>query len=140
MLSQDLEKTLNIVFREARERLHEFVTVEHLLLALLNNASAARVLQACGADIEGLKIDLHRFIEDTTPLLAPDDGREIQPTLGFQRVLLRAVFHVQSSGKKEVTGANVLVALFSEQDSQDVNLLSRLSVTRLVVVFFFCFF
>jgi len=134
MLSQDLEKTLNIVFREARERLHEFVTVEHLLLALLNNASAARVLQACGSDIEGLKKDLHRFIEDTTPHLAPDDGREIQPTLGFQRVLQRAVFHVQSSGKKEVTGANVLVALFSEQDSQAVYLLSRQNVTRLDVV------
>src|SRR3569833_1212493 len=134
MLSQDLEKTLNIVFREARERLHEFVTVEHLLLALLNTASAARVLQACGSDIEGLKKDLHRFIEDTTPHLAPDDGREIQPTLGFQRVLQRAVFHVQSSGKKEVTGANVLVALFSEQDSQAVYLLSRQNVTRLDVV------
>lgn len=134
MLSQDLEKTLNIVFREARERLHEFVTVEHLLLALLNNASAARVLQACGSDLETLKKDLYRFIEDTTPHLAPDDGREIQPTLGFQRVLQRAVFHVQSSGKKEVTGANVLVALFSEQDSQAVYLLSRQNVTRLDVV------
>src|SRR3569623_391355 len=134
MLSQDLEKTLNVVFREARERLHEFVTVEHLLLALLNNLAAARVLQACGSDIETLKKELHRFIEDTTPHLAPDDGREIQPTLGFQRVLQRAVFHVQSSGKKEVTGANVLVALFSEQDSQAVYLLSRQNVTRLDVV------
>src|SRR3569623_1872997 len=134
MLSQDLEKTLNVVFREARERLHEFVTVEHLLLALLNNLAAARVLQACGSDIETLKKELHRFIEDTTPHLAPDDGREIQPTLGFQRVLQRAVFHVQSSGKKEVTGANVLVAIFSEQDSQAVYLLNRQNVTRLDVV------
>src|SRR3569832_1958139 len=98
MLSQDLEKTLNIVFREARERLHEFVTVEHLLLALLINASAALLLQACGSDIEGLKKVLHRFIEDTTPLLAPDDGREIQPTLGFQRVLQHAVIQVLSLG------------------------------------------
>src|SRR3569623_655951 len=134
MLSQDLEKTLYVVFREARERLHEFVTVEHLLLALLNNLAAARVLQACGSDIETLKKESHRFIEDTTPHLAPDDGREIQPTLGFQRVLQRAVFHVQSSGKKEVTGANVLVAIFSEQDSQAVYLLNRQNVTRLDVV------
>src|SRR3569832_2959665 len=103
MLSQDLEKTLNIVFREARERLHEFVPVEHLLLALLNTASAARVLQACGSDIEGLKKDLHRFIEDTTPHHATDDGSELQPTKGLQREKQRAVFHEQTSSKKEVT-------------------------------------
>ncbi len=134
MLSQDLESTLNSVFREARDRLHEFVTVEHLLLALLTNTVATKVLQACGSDIEQLKKELNRFIEETTPHLAPDDGREIQPTLGFQRVLQRAVFHVQSSGKKEVTGANVLVAIYSEQDSQAVYLLNRQNVSRLDVV------
>ncbi len=134
MLSQDLESTLNAVFREARDRLHEFVTVEHLLLALLTNTAATKVLQACGANIDLLKKDLNRFIEDTTPHLSPDDGREIQPTLGFQRVLQRAVFHVQSSGKKEVTGANVLVAMYSEQDSQAVYLLNRQNVNRLDVV------
>ncbi|RMD80349.1 MAG: ATP-dependent Clp protease ATP-binding subunit ClpA [Gammaproteobacteria bacterium] len=134
MLSKDLEETLNAVFREAREKLHEFVTVEHLLLALLNNASAAKVLRACGSDLEKLRQELSAFIEETTPRLSPDDGREIQPTLGFQRVLQRAVFHVQSSGKKEVTGANVLVAIFGEQDSQAVYLLHKQNVTRLDVV------
>src|SRR3569832_2905976 len=131
MLSQDLEKTLNIVFREARERLHEFVTVEHLLLALLNNASAESELQASGSDIEGLKKDLHRFIEATPPHLAQADGREIQPTLGFQRVLQRAVIHVQSSGKKEVTGVFFLVVLFCVFVLFVVYLLSRQNVTRL---------
>jgi len=134
MLSQDLEQTLNTVFREAREHLHEFVTVEHLLLALLNNAAAVKVLRACGSNIEQLKKELVAFIEETTPQLSPDDGREIQPTLGFQRVLQRAVFHVQSSGKKEVTGANVLVAIFSEQDSQAVYLLHKQNITRLDIV------
>ncbi len=134
MLSKDLEETLNAVFREAREKLHEFVTVEHLLLALLNNASAAKVLRACGLDLERLRAELTEFIDQTTPRLSPDDGREIQPTLGFQRVLQRAVFHVQSSGKKEVTGANVLVAIFGEQDSQAVYLLHKQNVTRLDVV------
>ncbi len=134
MLSKDLEQTLNTVFREARERLHEFVTVEHLLLALLTNNAAIRVLRACGSELEQLKRELAIFIDETTPLLSPDDGREVQPTLGFQRVLQRAVLHVQSSGKKEVTGANVLVAIFSEQDSQAVFLLNKQNVTRLDVV------
>ena len=134
MLSQDLEQTLNTVFREARENLHEFVTVEHLLLALLNNTAAVKVLKACGSNLEQLKKELVAFIEETTPHLSPNDGREIQPTLGFQRVLQRAVFHVQSSGKKEVTGANVLVAIFSEQDSQAVYLLHKQNVTRLDIV------
>jgi len=134
MLSHDLEQTLNTVFREAREHLHEFVTVEHLLLALLNNSAAVKVLKACGSNLEQLKKELSAFIEETTPHLSPDDGREIQPTLGFQRVLQRAVFHVQSSGKKEVTGANVLVAIFSEQDSQAVYLLHRQNITRLDIV------
>jgi len=134
MLSHDLEQTLNTVFREARENLHEFVTVEHLLLVLLNNGAAVKVLKACGSNLEQLRKELAAFIEETTPHLAPDDGREIQPTLGFQRVLQRAVFHVQSSGKKEVTGANVLVAIFSEQDSQAVYLLHRQNITRLDIV------
>lgn len=134
MLSQDLEQTLNTVFREARENLHEFVTVEHLLLALLNNTAAVKVLKACGSNLEQLKRELATFIDETTPHLSPNDGREIQPTLGFQRVLQRAVFHVQSSGKKEVTGANVLVAIFSEQDSQAVYLLHKQNVTRLDIV------
>ncbi|HHM06500.1 MAG TPA: ATP-dependent Clp protease ATP-binding subunit ClpA [Gammaproteobacteria bacterium] len=134
MLSPDLEQTLNNVFREARERLHEFVTVEHLLLALIGNESAAKVLEACGSDLGQLQSDLMAFIEETTPLLSPEDGREVQPTLGFQRVLQRAVFHVQASGKKEVTGANVLVAIFSEQDSQAVYFLSRQNIARLDVV------
>ncbi|MBD3669963.1 MAG: ATP-dependent Clp protease ATP-binding subunit ClpA [Gammaproteobacteria bacterium] len=136
MLSKDLEFTLNLAFREARERNFEFMTVEHLLLALLDNPSAAEVLKACGADTEGLKIELDSFIEANTPKLEPDDERETQPTLGFQRVLQRALFHVQASGKEEVTGANVLVAIFNEQDSQAVFLLNQFDVTRYDVVNF----
>ncbi len=134
MLSKELEQTLNLAFKEAREKRHEFVTVEHLLLALLDNPTASEVLKACGANLEKLKRDLVNFLEETTPLLPPHDPRETQPTLGFQRVLQRAVFHVQSSGKKEVTGANVLVAIFSEQDSQAVYFLSKQNITRLDVV------
>src|SRR3990167_4271231 len=112
MLSKDLEVTLNVAFRDARAKRHEYMTVEHLLLALLDNDAAARVLKACGADISGLRRDLVQFVDETTPLIpGHDQEREHQPTLGFQRVLQRAVFHVQSSGKKEVTGANVLVAI-----------------------------
>ncbi|HHH45591.1 MAG TPA: ATP-dependent Clp protease ATP-binding subunit ClpA, partial [Thiotrichales bacterium] len=103
MLSKELEQSLNLAFREAREKRHEFMTVEHLLLALLDNREAAEVLRACGADLEALRRDLTTFIEETTPLLLSGDSRETQPTLGFQRVLQRAVFHVQSSGNKEVT-------------------------------------
>src|SRR6056297_3188324 len=135
MLSKDLEQTLNDAFRAARARRHEFMTVEHLLLALLDNNDAIRVLKACGAEISNLRGDLVEFIDSTTPLIPEDDEeRETQPTLGFQRVLQRAVFHVQSSGKSEVTGANVLVALFSEQESQAVYFLKTQSVTRLDVV------
>jgi len=113
MLSRDLEVTLNLAFRDARAKRHEFMTVEHLLLALLDNESAAKVLKACGADITALRRDLGHFVDETTPLIpSHETERETQPTLGFQRVLQRAVFHVQSSGKKEVTGANVLVAIF----------------------------
>lgn len=135
MLSKDLELTLNGAFRQAREQRHEFMTVEHLLLALLDNPSAANALKACGANLDRLRIELARFIRDTTPLLPDnDDTRETQPTLGFQRVLQRAVFHVQSSGAREVTGANVLVAIFSEQESQAVFLLKREEVSRLDLV------
>ncbi len=135
MLSKDLEQTLNDAFRAARARRHEFMTVEHLLLALLDNNDAIRVLKACGAEISNLRGDLVEFIDSTTPLIPVDDAeRETQPTLGFQRVLQRAVFHVQSSGKSEVTGANVLVAIFSEQESQAVYFLKTQSVTRLDVV------
>jgi ATP-dependent Clp protease ATP-binding subunit ClpA len=134
MLSKELEYTLNIAFKRAREKRHEFMTVEHLLLALTENPVAARVLRACSADLDKLRKDLTNFLEQTTPLLAPSDDRETQPTLAFQRVLQRAVLHVQSSGKKEVTGANVLVAIFGEQDSQAVYFLSKQNVTRLDVV------
>jgi len=134
MLSKELEFTLNLAFKEAREKRHEFMTVEHLLLALLDNPTAAEVLKSCGADLDRLKKELTGFLDETTPLLPPNDNRETQPTLGFQRVLQRAVFHVQSSGKKEVTGANVLVAIFSEQESQAAYFLNKQDITRLDVV------
>jgi ATP-dependent Clp protease ATP-binding subunit ClpA len=137
MLSKDLENTLNEAFRAARAKRHEFMTVEHLLLALLDNNDALLVLKACGADIGSLRGDLVEFVDATTPLIPQDeDERDTQPTLGFQRVLQRAVFHVQSSGKSEVTGANVLVAIFSEQESQAVFFLKAESVARLDVVNF----
>jgi len=135
MLSKDLERTLNDAFKAARSKRHEFMTVEHLLLALLENGAAVQVLRACGADINALRGDLVEFVDATTPLIPEDEGdRDTQPTLGFQRVLQRAVFHVQSSGKHEVTGANVLVAIFSEQESQAVYFLKLQSVARLDVV------
>src|SRR5690554_4202677 len=135
MLSKQLEMTLNEAFRHARSHRHEFMTVEHLLLALLDNDSAVEVLTACGADINDLRSSVSQFIDDTTPLIPEDDPeRDTQPTLGFQRVLQRAVFHVQSSGKSEVSGANVLVAIFSEQESQAVYFLATQNVHRLDVV------
>jgi ATP-dependent Clp protease ATP-binding subunit ClpA len=135
MLSKDLEQTLNDAFRGARAKRHEFMTVEHLLLALLDNNDAIQVLKACGADIGSLRGDLVEFVDATTPLIPEDEEqRDTQPTLGFQRVLQRAVFHVQSSGKNEVTGANVLVAIFSEQESQAVFFLKAQNVARLDVV------
>jgi ATP-dependent Clp protease ATP-binding subunit ClpA len=129
-----LEFSINLAFREARDRRHEFMTIEHLLLALLDNPAAAEVLRACGAHLDKLKRDLQIYIRDNTPILRPDDPRETQPTLGFQRVLQRAVLHVQSSGNREVTGANVLVALFGEQESQAVYLLKQQEISRLDVV------
>ncbi|KEI71751.1 ATP-dependent Clp protease ATP-binding subunit ClpA [Endozoicomonas elysicola] len=137
MLNKDLEATLNNAFKDARDNRHEFMTVEHLLLALLDNESAARVLVSCGIDLNKLRQDLTEFVSSTTPLISDNDNeRETQPTLGFQRVLQRAVFHVQSSGKKEVTGANVLVAIFSEQESQAVYFLKQQDVARIDVVNF----
>jgi ATP-dependent Clp protease ATP-binding subunit ClpA len=134
MLSKELEFSINLAFREARERRHEFMTVEHLLLSLLDNPAAAEVLRACGAHLDKLKRDLQIFIRENTPVMGLGDPRETQPTLGFQRVLQRAVLHVQSSGHREVTGANVLVAIFGEQESQAVFLLKQQGVSRLDVV------
>jgi len=135
MLSKDLEVTLNEAFRAAKTKRHEFMTVEHLLLALLDNAIAAEVLRKVGADIDRLRRELEEHIDSTTPLIpAGDSDRETQPTLGFQRVLQRAVFHVQSSGRKEVNGGQVLVAIFSEQESQAVYLLKQQSIARIDVV------
>ncbi|WP_319781686.1 ATP-dependent Clp protease ATP-binding subunit ClpA [Oceanisphaera sp. IT1-181] len=137
MLNKDLESTLNDAFNDARRARHEFMTVEHLLLALLNNPAAKEALLACGAELEQLRRETQLFIEQTTPLLPVGDVEiETQPTLGFQRVLQRAVFHVQSSGNAEVTGANVLVAIFSEQESQAAYLLKRIQISRLDVVNF----
>ena len=133
ILSKDLEFTLNHAFTRARELNHEFMTVEHLLLALLENSSALEVLKGCSIDIPKLKAEVDSFINETTPLL-DDDEQEIQPTIGFQRVLQRAVFHVQSSGRKEVTGANVLVAIFGEQESQAHYLLAKQGMSRLDAV------
>ncbi|MGB5325103.1 MAG: ATP-dependent Clp protease ATP-binding subunit ClpA [Pseudomonadales bacterium] len=135
MLNKELENTLNTAFKMARSKHHEFMTVEHLLLAMLENDEAAEVLVACGVEIESLNKSLSEFIESTTPLLgASEQDRDTQPTLGFQRVLQRAVFHVQSSGKKEVSGANVLVAIFSEQESQAVYFLKQHDVQRIDIV------
>lgn len=135
MLNKELEFTLNLAFKEAKEKRHEFMTVEHLLLALLDNPAAGNVLQACDANIDALRNDLIEFIEETTPKIPDEElDRETQPTLGFQRVLQRAVFHVQSAGKTEVSGANVLAAIFSEQESQAVYFLRRENITRLDVI------
>lgn len=134
MLSKELEQTLSQAFNYARKRSHEFLTVEHLLLALLENGQALAVLKACEVDIAALRQELNDFLADNLPTLAEDSERETQPTLAFQRILQRAVMHVQSSGGKEVTGANVLVSIFSEQQSQAVYLLQKQDVTRLDVV------
>jgi ATP-dependent Clp protease ATP-binding subunit ClpA len=135
MIAQELEVSLHMAFMEARQKRHEFITVEHLLLALLDNPSAAEVLRACGADVDDLRKSLSEFIEEHTPILAGEEV-DTQPTLGFQRVIQRAILHVQSSGKKEVTGANVLVAIFGEKDSHAVYFLHQKGITRLDVVNF----
>ncbi len=135
MIAQELEVSLHMAFMEARQKRHEFITVEHLLLALLDNPSAAEVLRACAADAEDLRRLLIEFVTEHTPILSGDEI-DTQPTLGFQRVIQRAILHVQSSGKKEVTGANVLVAMFGEKDSHAVYFLHQKGVTRLDVVNF----
>ena len=136
MLDSELEKNLNDAFKLAHKKKHEFVTVEHLFLSLLDNNEALEVLNYCSVDVEALQKNLETYIAETTPVLSEEDDQEIQPTLGFQRVLQRAVFHVQSSGKKEVDGANLLVAIFSEKESHSVYLLQQEGITRLDVVSF----
>jgi ATP-dependent Clp protease ATP-binding subunit ClpA len=134
MLSSELEFCLNEAFQRARDQRHEFMTVEHLLLALLDIPKVHEILKACNSNITELRRQLTEFIDEQTPLLPQDDETDVQPTLGFQRVLQRAVFHVQSSGKKEVTGSNVLVAIFSEKQSQAVYFLNLQDITRLDIV------
>ena len=134
MFSKELEVTISQAYQEARSARHEFLTVEHLLLALLDNSSALSILSACGADIAGLEAELRKALRDTVPELDQEVSRDTQPTIGFQRVLQRALYHVQSSGKQEVIGANVLVAIFSEKDSYAIYLLNKFNVTRLEVV------
>src|SRR5579883_2873342 len=135
MLDKELEYTLNTAFKEARAKRHEFVTVEHLLLALLDNSSALETLKACGANIARLRSNLTEFIDRTTPIIPLNiHDRDTQPTLGFQRVIQRAVFQVQSSGKTDVTGANLLAAIFSEQESQSVYFIRQENISRLDVI------
>ena len=133
MLNKELELSLNKAFQQASEKRHEFITVEHILLMLTGNESAVEVLEACGGDVALLKTELEIFIDQNTPLILAGEDRDTQPTLGFQRVLQRALFHVQSSGSGEVSGANVLVAVFSEQDSHAVYLLNKHNIERLDV-------
>ncbi|HEX8980997.1 MAG TPA: ATP-dependent Clp protease ATP-binding subunit ClpA [Parasulfuritortus sp.] len=134
MIAQELEVSLHMAFMSARQKRHEFITVEHLLLAMLDNPSAAEVLRACAADLNTLRQQLTEFIEKHTPQVPGEDEVDTQPTLGFQRVIQRAILHVQSSGKKEVTGANVMVALFGEKDSHALHFLTQQGLTRLDVV------
>jgi ATP-dependent Clp protease ATP-binding subunit ClpA len=134
MIAQELEVSLHTAFVEARQKRHEFITVEHLLLALIDNPSASEALRASGAQLEALRLELTRFVEEHTPVVEDNTDAETQPTLGFQRVIQRAILHVQSSGKKEVTGANVLVAIFGEKDSHAVYFLQKQSITRLDLV------
>jgi ATP-dependent Clp protease ATP-binding subunit ClpA len=136
MIAQELEVSLHMAFMDARQKRHELITVEHLLLAMLDNPSAAEVLKACGSNIDSLRNDLAQYIDDHTPTISGEDEVDTQPTLGFQRVIQRAMLHVQSSGKKEVNGANVLVAIYGEKDSHAVYFLHQQGVTRLDVVNF----
>ncbi len=136
MIAQELEVTLHMAFMDARQKRHEFISVEHLLLAMLDNPSAVEVLRACGANIEAMREQLGNFIEEHTPKVEGEGEVDTQPTLGFQRVIQRAILHVQSSGKNEVTGANVLVAVFGEKDSHAVYFLTQQGVTRLDIVNF----
>ena len=134
MINQELEQNLNTAFKIAQTQKHEFVTVEHLLLALLDNSDAIQLLSSNNINTEKLRVELEEFIGSTTPKTSDESKLEIQPTLGFQRVIQRAVFHVQSSGKEEVNGSNILVAIFSEKESQSVFLLEQYGLTRLDAV------
>src|SRR5438105_10928130 len=134
MIAQELEVSLHMAFVEARQKRHEFITVEHLLLALLDNPTAAEVLRACGGNMDELRKNLTQHIAEQTPRIGAHREGDTQPTLGFQRLIQRAILHVPSSGKKEVTGANVLVAIFGEKDSHAVYFLHQQGVTRLDVV------
>ncbi|CAA6809616.1 MAG: ATP-dependent Clp protease ATP-binding subunit ClpA [uncultured Thiotrichaceae bacterium] len=136
MLSSEVEYSINTLFRDARNKQHEFVTVEHLLFSMTTNPSAADALRACGIDINILQTELDAFIDDSTPVLMPDDERDTQPTLGFQRVIQRAVYHVQASGKEEVSGENILVAIFGEPESHAVYYLTKQNMSRLDLVNF----
>ena len=136
MIAQELEVSLHMAFMDARQKRHELITVEHLLLAMLDNPSAAEVLKACGSNIDTLRNELTQYIDDHTPTISGEDEVDTQPTLGFQRVIQRAMLHVQSSGKKEVNGANVLVAIYGEKDSHAVYFLHQQGITRLDVVNF----
>ncbi|MHB8759952.1 MAG: ATP-dependent Clp protease ATP-binding subunit ClpA [Thiobacillus sp.] len=136
MIAQELEVSLHMAFMDARQKRHEFISVEHLLMAMLDNPSAAEVLRACGANIDTMREQLGKFIDEHTPRVGGEGEVDTQPTLGFQRVIQRAILHVQSSGKKEVTGANVLVAVFGEKDSHAVYFLTQQGVTRLDIVNF----
>ena len=134
MIAQELEVSLHMAFMDARQKRHELITVEHLLMAMLDNPSASDVLKSCGANIDKLRNDLNDHIEEHTPIVEGKDEVDTQPTLGFQRVIQRAMLHVQSSGKKEVTGANVLVAIFGEKDSHAVYFLHQEGIARLDIV------
>ena len=134
MIAQELEVSLHMAFMDARQKRHELITVEHLLLAMIDNPTAADVLRACGANLDNLRSELNHYIEEHTPMVGGEEEVDTQPTLGFQRVIQRAILHVQSSGKKEVTGANVLVAIYGEKDSHAVFFLHQQGVTRLDVV------
>jgi ATP-dependent Clp protease ATP-binding subunit ClpA len=136
MIAQELEVSLHMAFMDARQKRHELITVEHLLLAMIDNPTAADVLRACGANLDNLRAELNHYIEEHTPMVGGEEEVDTQPTLGFQRVIQRAILHVQSSGKKEVTGANVLVAIYGEKDSHAVFFLHQQGITRLDVVNF----
>ena len=134
-LSKDLEVTLNLAYKDARKKRHELMSVEHMLLALLDNAEAAQVLRACGGSTDAMRQELTEFLDSTTPLISTNvEEQDTQPTLGFQRVIQRAMFHVNSSGRKEVSSSSVLVAVFSEQESHAVYVLRKQGVNRIDVV------
>ncbi len=136
MLDKDLEMTLDSAFEQAKENLTEFITVEHLLLALLDNSAAKKALQACGADIDKMRLALANFISENIPKMSAESNGQVQPTIGFQRVLQRAVFHAQSALLDEINGANVLAAIFSEPESHAVYILRQNGVNRLDVIAF----